>query len=80
VLLADLFLVEGLGPDDRLWYAFGGNQRTRTIKRSKAIGEGTFHRWWERALEAAVVTYKNPHTTRHVCDPVAPGGRATSRP
>jgi integrase len=31
-VLADLFLTDGLGPDDHLWYAFGGNQRARTIK------------------------------------------------
>jgi integrase len=35
------------------------------IDRSRPIGEGTFHRWYGRCLEAAGVQYRHPHTTRH---------------
>jgi integrase len=52
-----------LSPDDFLWYSKpgGGN----IVDRSRAIGNGTFHRWYGRCLEAAGVAYRNPHTTRH---------------
>src|SRR5215213_7085764 len=44
----------------------GGNQQGwHAISRVKPIGEGTFHRWWERCLDAAGVRYRNPHVTRH---------------
>jgi integrase/recombinase XerD len=62
-LLADLALTDGLDAD--AWYSLGGNQRRRTVLHAKAIGEGTFHRWWVRCIEAAGVAYRNPHTTRH---------------
>jgi integrase/recombinase XerD len=65
-VLADLFLTEGIGPEQFVWYGGRGNQLGyRAVIRSKAIGEGTFHRWWERSLEAAGVRYRNPHTARH---------------
>ena len=65
-VLADLFLTDGVEPDQFVWYGRGGNQHGHTrISRSRAIGEGTFHRWWERSLEGAGVRYRNPHTTRH---------------
>jgi integrase/recombinase XerD len=65
-LLADLFLMDGVEPDEFVWYGRGGNQHGHTsVSRSSAIGEGTFHRWWERSLEVAGVRYRNPHTARH---------------
>jgi integrase len=64
--LADLFLVEGIEPEQFLWYGSRGNQLGyRAVLRSKPIGEGTFHRWWARCLEAASVPYRNPHVARH---------------
>jgi integrase len=65
-VLADLFLTEGIEPEQFLWYGGRGNQLGyRAVVRSKPIGEGTFHRWWTRCLEAAGVRYRNPHTARH---------------
>jgi integrase/recombinase XerD len=65
-VLADLFLTDGIEPDQFVWYGRGGNQHGHTsVSRSSAIGEGTFHRWWARCLEDAGVRYRNPHTARH---------------
>jgi integrase len=64
--LADLVITEGLGPDAFVWYSRRGNQRGyRAVTRSRPIGEGTFHRWWERCLADASVRYRSPHTARH---------------
>jgi integrase/recombinase XerD len=64
--LADLSLTEGLEPGAFVWYSRRGNQRGYTaVTRSRPIGEGTFHRWWERCLADAGVRYRNPHTARH---------------
>jgi integrase len=60
--LADLFLTDGLDPDDHLWYARRSGGR---VRRQSPIGEGTFHRWWARTLDACEISYRNPHTTRH---------------
>ena len=40
-------------------------QGWHAISRVKPIGEGTFHRWWERCLDAAGVRYRNAHVARH---------------
>lgn len=41
-VLADLFLTDGVEPDEFVWYGRGGNQHGHTsISRSRAIGEGT---------------------------------------
>ena len=61
VVHLDLF--ERLNPDDFLWYGKPGGGTV--VDRSKPIGEGTFHRWYVRSIEAAGVAYRNPHTTRH---------------
>ena len=64
--LADLFLTEGIEAEDFLWYGARGNQYGyKAVSRSRPIGEGTFHRWWERALEEAGVRYRNAHVARH---------------
>lgn len=65
--IADLDLVERLGHDDFLWYS---TNRYGRVFRKGPIGDGTFHRWYDRAIRAAGVSYvpgsiHNPHTTRH---------------
>ena len=61
--VADLDLLERLGAGDHVWYSRPGGGKH--IERSRPIGEGTFHRWYVRCLDAAGVHYRNPHTTRH---------------
>lgn len=73
--LNDLMLLDGINPDEYLWYSKRGNQHAHSIDRTRPIGEGTFHRWWTTALEQAGVDYRprtdhdpgrgNPHVTRH---------------
>ena len=75
--LAELYTLEGIGPDDHLWYATKGHRlATGIITRTNAVSpKGTFHDWWVRTLAAARVEYRprsasdkgrgNPHTTRH---------------
>lgn len=65
-LLADLELLEAVGPDDHVFYGVKANgQGARRVLRRDPIGEGTFARWWRRCLDTAGVRYRNPHTTRH---------------
>jgi integrase len=61
--LADVELLDGLDRNDYLWYTRPGGGKT--IARSRPIGDGSFDRWWGRALKDAGVRYRNPHTTRH---------------
>ena len=71
-VLAEWFLLDGIRPDDFLWYTRPGGGR---ISRSKPAGEGSFHRWYATSLAAAGVAYRprasgdpgihNPHVTRH---------------
>ncbi len=61
--ISDLDLFERLNPDDFLWYSKPGGGDV--VKRRDPVGEGTFHRWYERSVTAAGVPYRNPHTTRH---------------
>jgi integrase len=61
--LADLRLLHGLNPTDHLWADRPGGGPS--WRRSKPIGETSFHRWWVESIDAADVTYRNPHTTRH---------------
>jgi integrase len=60
--VADLALVEGIQPHEYLWYSKPGGGK---INRHRPIGEGSFHRWYQRCVEAAGVRYLNPHSTRH---------------
>jgi site-specific recombinase XerD len=46
-VLTDLFLTDDLEPGHYVWHATRGNQHAKGLTRSRAIGEGTFHRWWE---------------------------------
>lgn len=60
--LADLFILEGIGPDDYLWYKRPGGG---PVKRSAPIANATFDDWWHRQLSAAGIRYRNIHMTRH---------------
>lgn len=64
-MLADLELLEGVGPKDYVFYRVYANAVTSKRLRDKPIGEGTFARWWRRCLDDAGVRYRNPHTARH---------------
>lgn len=63
--MANLMLLEGLNPDDYLWYDKPGGSFAKRVRRSKPICDSAFHRWWVRCLDAAEVEYRKPHTTRH---------------
>lgn len=60
--LADLILFDGIRADQFLWYSHPGGGK---LQRDKALGEGSFHRWWDRCIDAAGVTRHNPHSSRH---------------
>jgi integrase len=61
--VADLDLTERIAPADYLWHSRpGGGDVTR---RNHPIGDTTFERWYREGIEAAGVTYRRPHTTRH---------------
>lgn len=60
---ADLLTLEGIGPDDFLWYDRPGG--TRRYRRSKPISNSTFDLWWRRTHEAASIWRRNPHMARH---------------
>jgi integrase/recombinase XerD len=60
--IAELVLLEGLEPNDHLWYVRPGGG---PIRRDVPMGEGSFDRWWRRCVSAAGIRYRNPHTTRH---------------
>jgi integrase len=62
---AELVLLEGLEPDDYLWYDKPGGGWATRVRHSKPIGETSFGRWWTRCLYDADVEYRKPHTTRH---------------
>ncbi len=61
--LSELATLEGLGPNDFLWYTRPGGGTL--IARDKPMGKGSFDRWWRRCLNDAGVRYRNPHLTRH---------------
>ena len=61
--LAEYVLLEGLGPEDFLWYCHPGGQERRAHDR--AIVDASFHNWWTRCIAAAGIPYRKPHTTRH---------------
>jgi integrase/recombinase XerD len=61
-VLSEWFLLDGIRPNDHLWYTKPGGGR---LQRRATPGEGSFHRWWVGCLDMAGVTYRNPHVTRH---------------
>jgi integrase len=64
-LLAELSLLEGMSPDDFIFYRVYANDYSSKRMRDKPVGEGTFARWWKRCLETAGVRARTPHTARH---------------
>lgn len=64
-MLAELALVEALGPQDHIFYSVRANARSKKVMRDNPCGEGTFHRWWQRCLNDAGTRYRTPHTARH---------------
>ena len=61
----ELITQEGLNRDDYLWYDRPGGHENAPPRHSKAIGNTSFQRWWERCLDDAGVRYRKPHMTRH---------------
>lgn len=59
---ADLLMLEGIGPNDYLWYSKPGGGR---VSRSSALVNSSFDRWWQRVHKDADVRRRKPHTTRH---------------
>jgi integrase/recombinase XerD len=62
VALDQLVTLEGIGPDDYLWGTKPGGGRRR---REWAMSNTAFDGWWKKALVAAGVRHRVPHTTRH---------------
>lgn len=63
--LTDLAILEGLEPNDHIFYAIRANATHSRRWRKHPIGEGTFARWWRKCLDEAGVVYRSPHTARH---------------
>lgn len=64
-IIAELAVLEGLDRPDHLWYTRYRNQTGETIRRSRQLGPGGFHRWWGRVCDETGVRYRNVHTCRH---------------
>jgi integrase len=75
--IAELQFTDGIGPKDFFWYDRTGGH---AIRRTKMVGESSFHEWWKRCLRDADVRYRNPHTTRHTFATtyLRKGGRLTT--
>jgi site-specific recombinase XerD len=64
--IEDLMRIERLDlRRDHFWYMVHANAVTRSRRRDRPIGAGTFHRWWVDCLAEADVRYRNPHVARH---------------
>jgi integrase len=62
----ELALLEGLEDGDYLWYGIKKVPQCQPrVLRDRPVGEGTWHRWWERCIQTAGVRYRNPHMARH---------------
>lgn len=59
----ELVTLEGLNPDDFLWYAHPGGSRER--RHNRPISDGAMHKWWVRVIEESGLPYRNLHMTRH---------------
>lgn len=63
--MANMILLEGIDPDEHLWYDRPGSPIRFRVRRSQPIAATSFGRWWARCIAEAGVDYKRPHTTRH---------------
>jgi integrase len=61
--VADLDLIEGLGPEDHLWGCRPGGGKK--VSRRFAIGDSTFSTWYAACIDTARVRYLSPHKCRH---------------
>lgn len=61
--LASLVTVDGLNPEDHLWYSKPGGGRL--VRRDRPIAPSAFHRWYSHTLDQLGIPHRNPHTTRH---------------
>jgi integrase/recombinase XerC len=59
-------------PDDMVWFASGatghyGDRQPQVtwVDAKRAMSSTAFHRWWQRVIGRAGVTYRKPHTARH---------------
>lgn len=55
---SDLLVLEGIGPDDYMWYSRGD-------KHDRQVSDQRFYDWWHGALDEAGVRYRKPHLVRH---------------
>lgn len=58
---AELLTLEGLQPNDFLWYTRPGGR----IRRVSVISNARFDLWWQECLGKASVRHRRPHMTRH---------------
>lgn len=63
IAAVDLFELEGLDPQDYLWYTRDGGSRRH--KHDRVVSDQRFYDWWHMALEDAGVRYRKPHLARH---------------
>lgn len=62
--LSEIAILDGLGPNDFLWYMRPGGRGR--ILRERQQNVGSFNRtWWRPCLEQAGVRYRHPHMARH---------------
>lgn len=62
--LVEIEKIDGLDPDDFIWYSKPGGSQDHRIH-SKPVASTSFARWWTRCIEAADVEHRKPHMTRH---------------
>lgn len=62
IAAAELLTLEGIGPNDYLWYSKPGGHG---VKRNAPIANTSFDLWWKRVLKDAGVRHRKPHSTRH---------------
>lgn len=63
--LAELAIMDGLEPEDYLWYHLIGNQHRKRVMRNRRISDDALRAWWKRCLDTAGVEYRHPHIARH---------------
>ncbi len=65
-LVEELTVLDGLNPSDHIWYVRTVDPHGRErITRGTPMGDGAFHRWWERMCQEAGVRYRSAHVCRH---------------